>query len=317
MMESGFDLVLALLLLGVGAWSILARNMMTAVIIFIAYGLLLSLAWVRLAAIDVSLTEAAIGSGATGMLMVIAAHRVGADARRVVHPGRTVHVIAAVLAALVSLGLASLAVLLPGAPVSLAGPVMDRLGETGLGNPVAGVLFVYRAFDTLLEKVVLLLALLGVWSLAKDQDWGGVPGFKLFRQSNSVLVLLARTLPPIGFVFAIYMTWAGADVPGGAFQGGTVLAAMWILVMVAGLRRVPHVSSPWLRLGIVAGPLVFLVIGFLGFMAPGQFLAYPEGNAKPLIVVMELALTLSIGLILGLLIAGPPRGDDAKSGEAP
>ena len=264
----------------------------------------------RIFAVDVSLTEAAIGSGATGMLMVIAAHKVGADARRVVHPSRAIHVLAAIFAALVAIGIASLAFVLPGEPQSLAGPVMERLGESGLGNPVAGVLFVYRAFDTLLEKVVLLLALIGVWSLARDEDWGGIPGFRRFRQPNSVLVLLARTLPPIGSVFAIYMTWAGADVPGGAFQGGTVLAAMWILVMVAGVRRVPRVSSPLLRLAIVAGPVVFLLIGFLGFLVPGQFLAYPEGYAKPLIVVMEIALTLSIGVILGLLIAGPPRPED-------
>lgn len=309
MMDAGFDLVLALLLLGVAGWSILARNMMTAVIIFIAYGLLLSLAWVRIFAVDVSLTEAAIGSGATGMLMVIAAHKVGADARRVIHPGRAIHVLAGIFATLVAVGVGSLTFVLPGSPASLAGPVMERLAESGLGNPVAGVLFVYRAFDTLLEKVVLLLALIGVWSLARDADWGGIPGFKLFAQSNSVLVLLARTLPPIGFVFAIYMTWAGADVPGGAFQGGTVLAAMWILVMVAGLKRVPRISSPLLRLAIVAGPVVFLVIGFMGFLIPGQFLAYPDGFAKPLIVAMELALTLSIGVILGLLIAGPPKGE--------
>ncbi len=46
--------------------------------------------------------------------------------------------------------------------------VMENLAQSGLGNPVAGVLFVYRALDTLLEKVVLILALLGVWSLAPD-----------------------------------------------------------------------------------------------------------------------------------------------------
>jgi len=316
-MAMGFDLVLALLLLGVGAWSVLARNMMTAAIIFIAYGLLLSLAWVRIFAIDVSLTEAAIGSGATGMLLVIAAHRMGPDARRMTRPGRAVHVLAAIVATLLALGVASLAFVLPGDPVSLAGPVLERLPESGLGNPVAGVLFVYRAFDTLLEKVVLLLALVGVWALARDADWGGVPGFKLFNQPNSVLTLLARTLPPIGFVFAIYMTWAGADVPGGAFQGGTVLAAMWLLVMVAGVRRVPRVSSPLLRLCIVAGPVVFLVIGFFGFLAPGQFLAYPDGFAKPLIVVMEIALTLSIGVILGLLIVGPPVSGGAGGEGSP
>lgn len=309
-MQTGLDLVLALLLLGLGAWSILARNMMTAVIIFIVYGLLLSLAWVRLSAVDVSLTEAAIGSGATGLLLVIAAHRVGGDARQLMPVGAGRHALAGLAAVLVAAGVAALAFLLPGEAPSLAGPVMERLPESGLGNPVAGVLFVFRAFDTLLEKVVLLLALVGVWALARDADWGGAPGLKTFRYPNSVLVLLARTLPPIGFVFAIYMTWAGADVPGGAFQGGTVLAAMWILVMVAGLRRMPRVSSPLLRLTVVAGPVAFLLIGFFGFLSPGLFLAYPEGFAKPLIVVMEVALTLSIAVILGLLIAGPPQAPE-------
>jgi multisubunit Na+/H+ antiporter MnhB subunit len=164
----------------------------------------------------------------------------------------------------------------------------------------------------LLEKIVLLVALLGVWSLGSDRDWGGIPGLKPFAQKHSVLVLLARTLPPIGLTYAIYMTWVGADVPGGAFQGGTVLAAMWVLVMLAGVRQLPRLSSPALRAAIVAGPVVFLAIGFWGFVSPGQFLAYPQGFAKPLIVAMEIALTLSIGVILGLLIAGPSNGKDAR-----
>jgi multisubunit Na+/H+ antiporter MnhB subunit len=37
-------------------------------------------------------------------------------------------------------------------------------------------------------------------------------------------------LPPIGIVIGIYLFWAGADHPGGKFQGATILAAMWLLV---------------------------------------------------------------------------------------
>ena len=52
----------------------------SAIVIFMVYGLLLSLAWVRLAAVDVALTEAAIGSGVTGMLLLNAAASLrGAD----------------------------------------------------------------------------------------------------------------------------------------------------------------------------------------------------------------------------------------------
>ena len=120
--------------------------------------------------------------------------------------------------------------------------VMENLAQSGLGNPVAGVLFVYRALDTLLEKVVLILALLGVWSLAPDGVWGGIPGLRVYAQPSSTLTFLAQLLPPVGIVVAIYMCWVGAKEPGGAFQGGTVLAAMWLLVMIAGLRSVPSIE---------------------------------------------------------------------------
>ena len=311
-MELVFDILLAGLVLAVGAWSIMARQMMTAVIVFITYGLLLSLAWVRLGAIDVALTEAAIGSGVTGMLLIAAAGKFNADPAALKMPSLSSRLLAGVLSAAVAIGLGSLVFLLPEEPPSLATEAMRELPASGLGNPVAGVLFVFRAFDTLLEKVVLLLALLGVWSLARDDAWGGVPGLKPLQQPGSVLPLLARTLPPIGITYGIYMTWAGADVPGGAFQGGTVLAAMWILVVLAGLASFPPVSSAPLRWAAVAGPIVFLAIGLGGFIWPGQFLAYPQGFAKPLIVVMEFALTLSIGVILGLLVAGPPERHGAR-----
>ena len=49
MTEQVFDAALALLVLGVGAWSMLAGRITSAVIIFIVYGLLLSLVWVRIA----------------------------------------------------------------------------------------------------------------------------------------------------------------------------------------------------------------------------------------------------------------------------
>ena len=312
MTELIFNILLVALVLAAGAWSILVRETMTAVIMFIAYGLLLSLAWVRLGAIDVALTEAAIGSGVTGMLLIAAASRFSADPEVFRLPALSSRLVAALLSAALAVALGALVLLLPEEPVSLAGKAMQALPESGLGNPVAGVLFVFRAFDTLLEKVVLLLALLGVWSLARDEDWGSAPALKPLAQPGGVLPLLARTLPPVGITYGIYMTWAGADVPGGAFQGGTVLAAMWILAVLAGLTRFPAASSMRLRAAAVAGPMVFLAIGFAGFWNPGLFLAYPQGYAKPLIVVMELALTLSIGVILSLLVAGPPARPVAR-----
>ena len=240
---SVFDIGLVVLILGIGAWTIAAREAFAAVIGFVVYGLLLSIAWVRLSAVDVALTEAAIGGGMTGMLMLGAVARLRFAKGNDTPTSLPVRFAAGVLCTLVAAGLA-IAVLSPPEVIPTLAPMaMENLPQTGLGNPVAGVLFVYRALDTLLEKVVLILALLGVWSLAPDGVWGGIPGLRVYAQPSSTLTFLAQLLPPVGIVVAIYMCWVGAKEPGGAFQGGTVLAAMWLLVMIAGLRRVPSISQ--------------------------------------------------------------------------
>jgi multisubunit Na+/H+ antiporter MnhB subunit len=304
---SFFDIGLVALILGVGASTIAVRIAFAAVIAFVVYGLLLAIAWVRLAAVDVALTEAAIGGGLTGMLMLGAVARLRFAKVNGIRTSLPIRLAAGVLCALIAAGLAT-AILLPPAVIpTLAPTVMENLAKTGLGNPVAGVLFVYRALDTLLEKVVVLLALLGVWSLAPDSVWGGIPGLRAYPQPNSTLTFLAQLLPPVGIVVGIYMCWVGAKEPGGAFQGGTVLAAMWLLVIIAGLESAPSISLPWLRLLLVVGPAIFLAIGLAGFVLANAFLAYPSGYAKPMIVAVEAALTLSIGVALGLLAAGPPE----------
>jgi multisubunit Na+/H+ antiporter MnhB subunit len=161
--------------------------------------------------------------------------------------------------------------------------------------------------DTLLEKVVLLIALIGIWSLAPDQFWGGRPGPCHEADPRGVLAFLARLLPPLGIVIGLYVLWVGADHPGGAFQGGTILAAMWLLAMMAGLADAPPISHRWLRLTLIAGPGVFLVVGLGGLWLGSAFLAYPVAYAKPLIVAIELAMTLTVAATLGLLMAGAPE----------
>jgi hypothetical protein len=76
--------------------------------------------------------------------------------------------------------------------------------------------------------------------------------------------------------------------------------------MLAGLARVPGVTRRWLRRVVTAGPAAFLAVGLAGFALPGGFLSYPEQYAKPLIIAVEVVLTLSIAAVLGMLVAGPP-----------
>ena len=196
---------------------------------------------------------------------------------------------------------------LPEPAHTLAPQAVAELPATGMGNAVTGVLMAYRAADTLLEKVVVLIALIGVWSLAENNLWGGRPGPRHRADPDGALAFLARRLPPVGIVAGIYIAWLGADLPGGAFPGGTIIAAMWLLAMMAGVTDAPPISRRWLRLVLVAGPAVFLAVGFSGFFTAGAFLAYPIAYAKPLIVLIEVGMVLTIAATLGLLMAGPPE----------
>jgi len=303
-----FDAILVVTVLAVAGWTIAARDAFAAVVGFVAYGLLLALVWVRLAAPDVALTEAAIGGGVTGVLLLGAAARLrGVEAVAAEWPTASLRLVAGTLCAVIAAALAAVVLLLPDPAPTLAPQAAANLAATGLGNPVNGVLMAYRALDTLLEKVVLVLALIGAWSLAAEGAWGGIPGPWQAARRDDPLVFLARLLPPVGVVVGVYLLWEGADEPGGAFQGGALLAAMWILAMMAGLVAAPAVASRWLRLAVVGGPALFLAIGLAGFVIADAFLAYPVAWAKPLIIVIEVALVLSIAATLGLLVAGPPE----------
>jgi multisubunit Na+/H+ antiporter MnhB subunit len=298
-----FDALVAVLVLAAAAHVVLSPGTRPKVIAFIVLGVLLALAWVRLDAVDVALTEAAVGGGATGFMLLRAVGRLTpTDAPR---PGRPVRIAAAVLCAAVAAGLAAVVFTLPAEAPSLAAPAAASLGAFGLANPVTGVLLGYRALDTLLEKVVMLLAVVAVWALAQDDAWSGRPAPLADGADDGTLGLVARTLPPVGIVFAVHLVWTGADHPGGTFQAGAVLAAMWLLAMMAGVVRMPRTDGRRLRLALFAGPALFIAVGFAGVAAAGAFLAYPPGIAKPVIVAVELALTVTIAAVVALLVAGP------------
>jgi multisubunit Na+/H+ antiporter MnhB subunit len=306
---AALDVLLAASLLAVAAATIAADDAFAAAVGFVAFGLLLALVWVRIAAPDVALTEAAIGSGLTGGLLVAAGRRLGAgapSAQRCEAPGASLRFAAGAACALVTAGLAVTVLSLSEPAPTLAPSAAAHLARTGLGNPVTAVLMAYRAIDTLLEVVVLVLAVIGIWSLAPDRFWRGRPGLLQREDPHGVLVFFARLLPPLGLLVAIHLFWIGSDAPGGEFQSATVLGAMWILAMMAGLVDAPPTDRRRLRLLLVGGPAVFLAVGFAGSAMAGSFLAYPPEHAKLLIVAIEVPVTLSVAAALVLLVAGPP-----------
>lgn len=200
---------------------------------------------------------------------------------------------------------------LPEQPQYLPELVNDNLHESGVSHSVTAVLLNFRGYDTLLEMVVLLLALLAVWSLDTPATQCKTAHKKTL---NPVLDTLTRLLTPVLILVTAYLLWVGAHAPGGAFQAGSVLAASGVLLLLTGWRVADKLTALPLRIVLVAGPSMFIIISALTMFLEGQLLKYPPSQAGLLIVILETVATLSIGVTLAALFLGVrPRGNDKDS----
>jgi multisubunit Na+/H+ antiporter MnhB subunit len=203
------------------------------------------------------------------------------------------------LLSLALLGALSWAVVsLPAKPTGLTEASLARLSESGVKNPVTAVLLNYRGYDTLLEVGVLLLAIVGVWSLRRGEWPAGA------RRDRPLLMSLLRVLLPVLVLAAGYLLWIGAFAPGGAFQGGALLGGALVLVMLGGLARPVLHRGGLLRAGLVLGVMVFATVCAITLRLTGGLLQYPPGRGGVWIMVIESAALISIGLTLGLLYLG-------------
>jgi multisubunit Na+/H+ antiporter MnhB subunit len=300
-----FDGLLGLVIVAVAIRALVAPDSFQAVVHLVVFGLLMALAWSRLDAVDVSLAEAAIGAGLTGALFLNAiAQKPGGMARGPVDaPGGAPRLMVLLLAAgaLVLIGASFMG--LPSTAPGLTGAVAARLAQSGAANPVTAVLLNFRAYDTLLEMAVLMVAAAGVWSLGSAAASPRAPGVP----SGPVLLAFVRVLIPFIGVVAGYLLWTGTKGPGGAFQAGAVLGASGVLLVVAGLARpAPHL--PIVRAAAAIGFVAFLAAGAAALVRGRRLLEYVPARAETTVLVLEALLTISIATILVALFTGRDAG---------
>jgi multisubunit Na+/H+ antiporter MnhB subunit len=172
-----------------------------------------------------------------------------------------------------------------------------NMAISGVENPVTAVLLNFRGYDTLLEIGVLLLAAVGVLSMAPS------PVMLSDSTPSPILLLLLRLLLPFIILVGGYILWIGKYAPGGAFQAGAILAAGGILLSTAAVpfNRFASKTIPF-AMGI--GLMTFILVALATMMVRGNFLQYPVAQAGTLILVIEAAATISIAIILTLLFIG-------------
>lgn len=323
MLQWAFDTVLGLGLLWLAWRALNSPDLFKAIVLFIAFGLLMALAWVRLNAPDVALAEAAIGAGLTGALLLAALARLGTMTDQNVsgasaHPAypapsaqppavsRFSRGLLILLLSASAAGMGYAVWSLPSHATGLSMDVAANLDSSGVSNPVTAVLLNFRGYDTMLEMIVLLLAVLGVWSL------GGLPP-QPEKPVAAVLETLSRFLTPVFILAAAYLLWVGADAPGGAFQAGSVLGAAGVLLLLSGWRPRTRLMQWPLRLALTAGASAFILLGLLTLLLEKQFLTYPVAQAGRMILLLESLATVSIAVTLTILFLSVSSGHQEKT----
>ena len=173
------ELVIGAAVVIVALLTLLVPRRLASVVSFLVFGVLLSVLWALAGAPDVALAEAALGTGVTGVLFIDAVTRTRTASRQDAGdppiadddtaPSRrasptTVLSLAATVGVTVLLTVGLVPALwraarpLDGASPGLTDAVARVLPETGVEHAVTGVLLNLRSYDTLLEVVVLLVA---------------------------------------------------------------------------------------------------------------------------------------------------------------
>jgi multicomponent Na+:H+ antiporter subunit B len=133
----------------------------------------------------------------------------------------------------------------------------------------------------------------------------------IVQYENVIIKTICRLLVPFIQIYALYVIMHGHYSPGGGFQGGVILGASFILLMVAyGLEEIRRRLS-WKTLTILACSGLFLYsgIGALALLMGGNFLDYgrlplPLASTAKIRAMGILGIEIGVGLaVMAIMIS--------------
>jgi multicomponent Na+:H+ antiporter subunit B len=146
---------------------------------------------------------------------------------------------------------------------------------------VTALNFDIRAFDTLGEEFILFASVSGVALLLRhmrdeNEEEQTAPGIEehRFAGASDGLKAVSLVLIPLLVAFGAYLVFHGQLTPGGGFQGGVVLAAAPIAILLAGrylsMKRVA--PKRLLESADAIGAVAYALVGLGGLIFAGIYL---------------------------------------------
>ena len=181
-----------------------------------------------------------------------------------------------------------------GAPTMVVGQmVLDEAATVvGAANIVTAVVLAYRGIDTMGELAILFAAATAVGLVLGRAH--GTPAKAAGEPGGFILQAGVDLLFPLLLVVGFYIILHGHLTPGGGFQGGVVLAAAFVLPVLARPDQTPsHTAMGWVE-GLAG--TAFIVTGLAA-------LAYDRAFLAPLLGVGQLGALVSSGTLPILYLA--------------
>lgn len=262
------------------------RNLFAVVMLSGIYSLMGATLYVILDAVDVAFTEAAVGAGASTVLM-IGTLALTSERENATSNNQTIKAIIVCTLIGVALVYASLDMPLFGDPTApihhhvVPRYLNDSFAEIGLPNVVTSVLASYRGYDTMGEAFVIFTAAVGVITLIgrgrreKSSDEKKADAHNVMKQ-KIVLRVVSKLLIPFILLFGLYVQWHGDFGPGGGFQAGVIFGAAFILYgIIYGLGTLRKALPAWFtRMVMALGVLLYAGTGVVSMIKGAKFLDY-------------------------------------------
>ena len=298
---------MAVLLVAIGGVIALHRQRLVAILYLSVVGLLVSLAFIRLAAPDLALTQLSV-EVASIILLLLALRFLPQQAPAQEPKGRPAR--DALLAGGAGAGIAALAYAMLTRPFeTISAYHIANAKPLGGGTNVVNVTLVdYRGFDTLGEIAVLAMAALGVQALLKGLSLRPVTADALNEADRHPIMLrmLMRPLLPLALAVSVYIFLRGHNLPGGGFIAGLVAA---IAILLQYVSAGTAFAAPRLRISfqalLAAGLLIATATGAGSWLFGMPFLTSSYGYVTlPLVGTFELATAMLFDFGIFLVVLG-------------
>ncbi|QQV74820.1 hypothetical protein H6P87_00361 [Rickettsia tillamookensis] len=319
--------LIAFLLILISIKIIFAKDLLAAVIASSVFSLLIGVSYLIMDAPDVAMTEAALGACLSTCVYLNLLRKLPPDLKNI---DRTNIIPASLICLLFVVTLAYMGLELPNygddnAPIHMYSSkyyLENTSRDIGVPSFVAAILASYRAYDTLGETSVILIAGIAVLlvfskkfeevdSRFRGNDINGKRNDTILKAYPIIKYITSFIIPYI-ILYSIYIQLNGESSPGGGFQAGVIFASSLIAYdLVYGNRKLSRYFPPNVLICIaVLGVAIYAIVGTISFFFNDNYLNYYSLtnfiNDKLLaqhiaIVIVEIGIGLTVSAIMYLI----------------